>query len=105
VKKCRHQSELEATNVTADDVFQVIDADLATEGDLNITEDDSWVERRVSNDTNIATTGCPGVVQTAKNVAFPAARHRIPNDQVEPENAGHLVLIFPVVTKEGGVLF
>jgi len=60
---------IKTANVTADDVFQVIDADYRTwppKGLEHITEDDSWVERRVNNDTNIATTGCPGVVQTAK---------------------------------------
>jgi len=59
----------------------------------HITEDDSWVERRVS-DTNITT----GVVQAKEHSLNHQQRAPHPNDQVKPDNAGHLV-VFPVVTK------
>jgi len=49
---------------------------------------------------------CPGVVQTAKEHSLNHQEGTASQyDQVKPDNAGHLVLVLPVVTKEARVLF
>src|SRR4028119_1390340 len=98
-------------DVTADDVFHVVDADnpaFATKRRANqVAKNHSRVQSGVSNDPHVAAAWSPSVIDTAEEHGFSYQQQSATSqqNQVVADDVGHLVLIFPVVAEERRVFF
>ena len=97
-------------DVATDDVLHRVHTDdpaLTAEGGTGeITEDHTGIEGRIGDQTNVAATGCPSVVDTAEEHRLEdqqQAAHTKKN-QVVADDVGHLVLIAPILREEGGIV-
>ena len=98
-------------DVAADDVFHRVDADdpaFATKGGSGeITKDHPWAKGGIGDQTHVATTGGPGVVDATEEHGLEDQQQgtNTKQDQVITNDVGHLVLIAPILGEEGGILF